>query len=343
MANFNQLIKKLDKGNILGSIRDLPEQCQQAWTEVKKIKLPTAYKKIENIIVCGMGGSNIGTDFLRNVFYREIRYPVLIVNDYQLPGYVSSKSLVIVSSYSGNTEESLSCLKEALKRKSKIIVITAGGKLAKVAQNKKILAYIFAPIHNPSNQPRMGLGYSIMAQLGLLKKLNLVKVQEVEIKKAIVDLSKTKVEEKAKILAQKIYQKMPIVVGAEFLSGNVHILANQINENAKTFAEYFLLPELNHHLMEGLKFPSKKNLIFLFLESKNYSKVIKKRIAITKRVLNKAKVTFLSYNTSSKGKLSEGLEALSAGSYISFYLSLLNNIDPSEIPTVDYFKKELTL
>lgn len=343
MANFNQLIKKLDKGNILGSIKDLSLQCQQAWDEVKKIKLPSAYKNIENIVVCGMGGSNIGTDFLRNVFYREIKYPVLIVNDYQLPGYVSSKSLVIISSYSGNTEESLFGLKEAQKRKSKIIIITAGGKLVHIARRKKIPAYIFAPIHNSSNQPRMGLGYSIMGQLCLLKKLNLVKVEGKEIQKAIADLPKTKVEEKAKILAQKIYQKMPIIVGAEFLSGNAHILANQINENAKNFADYFLLPELNHHLMEGLKFPSKKIIIFLFLESKNYSKVIKKRIAVTKQVLNKAKLRHLSYNTFGKGKLSEGLEVLSAGSYISFYLSLLNNINPSAIPTVDYFKKELAM
>jgi len=343
MVNFESLIRKLDKGNILGSINALPLQCQEAWKAVKRIKLPSSYKKIDNIIACGMGGSSLGTDFLRYVFYTGIKRPLTIVNDYKLPEYFSSRSLVFISSYSGNTEESLSCLREVLKRKSKIVIITSDGQLAKLAKSKKIPVYIFDPIFNPSSQPRMGLGYSIMAQLAIFKNLNLVEVKEKMIKKALTGLDRDKsIEKKAQKLAIKLYKKIPLIVAAEFLSGNAHILANQINENAKTFSTYFLLPEMNHHLVEGLSFPKvNKDLIFLFLESDNYSPVIKKRITITKQILNKKRISYLSCITRSKGKLSESFEILLVGSYLSFYLSLLNNIDPSKIPTVDYLKKSL--
>jgi len=343
MVNFSQLAKKLDQGNIASSIESLPYQCQQAWNEAKRIKLPSSYFRVKEIVVCGMGGSALGTDFLRYNLYDELKLPVNIINDYQIPAYVSRDSLVIISSYSGNTQESLSCFKKAIKKKSKIIIITAGGKLAQIAKRNNIPAYIFEPRFNPSNQPRMGLGYSIMAQLAIFNQLGFLRIKEREIKKAFTNLiAKEDMRKKAKILACKIKDKIPLIVAAEFLSGNAHILANQINENAKNFAAYFLLPELNHHLMEGLKYPqANKNLVFLFLESNSYTKILKKRIFITKKVLKKNKIFYLSYITSCKGKLVEGLEVLIFGSWLSFYLALLNNVNPSLIPFVDYFKKEL--
>jgi glucose/mannose-6-phosphate isomerase len=343
MTNFKFLVKKLDKGFILESVKSLPAQCEQAWNEVKKIKIPANYKNIENIIVCGMGGSNIGTDFLRNVFYKDIKVPISIVADYALPGYASSKSLIIISSYSGNTEESLTCLNKAIKNKCKIVAITAGGKLADKAKAKKIPAYIFDPVFNPSGQPRMGLGYSIMAQLGIIKKLNLIRFSEKEIKKAIIDLIGNKnLENKAQGLAEQIQGKIPIILTTGSLAGNAHILANQINENAKSFSAYFIIPELNHHLLEGLSHPdANRNLVFLFLESKSSDARIKKRIAITKKVIQKAKLNYLSYEISSKAKLSEAIEVLALGGYLSFYLAMLYKVDPSSIPIVDYFKNEL--
>jgi len=335
-----------EEKKFIDSINNLPYQCQQAFKEVQKIKLPSNYLNLKEIIICGMGGSALGTDFLRHIFYFQIKKPIIIINNYFLPYYISTKSLIIISSYSGNTEESISCLKEALNKKSKIIIITTGGKLSILARKNKIPAYIFEPKFNPSQQPRMGLGYSILAQLLILNKLRYINIKKEEIENNLNSFfkdNKNSIKKNAQLIAKKIKGKIPIIIAADFLSGNAHILSNQINENSKNFANYFLLPELNHHLMEGLKFPKliKEKLIFLFLESNNYSSIIKKRILITKKVLKKNKISFISYSTNNKGNFIEGLEILFWGSWLSFYLSKENRINPSEIPYVDYFKKQL--
>ena len=133
------------------------------------------------------------------------------------------------------------------------------------------------------------------------------------------------------------------MIASGFLSGNAHVLANQINENAKTFANYFIISELNHHLLEGLKFPNNnsKNLHFFFFESDLYHPRNQKRYAITKDTLNKFKISHFSYHLTGKTELEQSFEALLFGTYVAFYLAILNSIDPSSIPWVDYFKEEL--
>ena len=136
---------------------------------------------------------------------------------------------------------------------------------------------------------------------------------------------------------------MPVIVASEFLNGNGHIFANQINETAKQFVARFSIPELNHHLMEGLAFPValKKILYFVFLESPLYSKRIKQRFEITKKVLAKNKIKFVANKINAKTVAGATIEALVFGSYASFYLALLNKVNPAQVPWVDYFKKEL--
>jgi glucose/mannose-6-phosphate isomerase len=133
------------------------------------------------------------------------------------------------------------------------------------------------------------------------------------------------------------------MVGSEFLAGNIHVFANQINENAKALAAYFLLPELNHHLLEGLTFPktNQKLLCFFFLTSPLYDKRNQARVEVTQKVLVKKKIDFTVYPVSSPDKLSAAVEVLVLGSYVSFYLAILYGVNPSLIPWVDYFKAEL--
>ena len=132
-------------------------------------------------------------------------------------------------------------------------------------------------------------------------------------------------------------------VASEHLIGNAHAAANQINENAKRFAGYFTLPELNHHLLEGMKYPQNNpdSLLFIFLESKLYDKRIQKRYAITKEVLKKNMIPFLTYTCDEKTPFGQAAEVLVMGSYLSFYLAVLEGIDPTAIPFVDYFKSEM--
>ncbi len=335
-----QQIKKLDKSNLLGSIELLGEQCAEAWQEVKKIKIPAAYRGVENIVVSGMGGSALGGHLIQTLFADKLKKPLEIVRGYALPAYVGPKTLLILSSYSGNTEETLAAGREGQKRKAKILGLATGGKLADFLRRNHYPAYIFKTTYNPSNQPRMGLGYSVFGQLGLLKQCGLLKIDEKEINQAITLLNRK--NDAAKTFAEKLKNKIPIIVASEFLTGNAHIIANQINENAKCFAAYFELPELNHHLMEGLKNPdAKKNLKFVLVNSNLYHPRNQKRYKVLKEVLQKNKVDFIEYRPKAKTKFQQLMEALLFGSYASFYLAMLYNLDPAPVPWVDFFKKRL--
>jgi glucose/mannose-6-phosphate isomerase len=335
-----QQIKKLDKSNLLGSIELLGKQCAAAWQEVKKIKVPASYRGMKNIVVAGMGGSALGGHLIQSLFADKLKVPIEIIRGYYLPAYVGPKTLLVLSSYSGNTEETLAAAAEGKKRKAKILGLATGEKLANFLRSSKYPAYIFKPIHNPSNQPRMGLGYSVFGQLGLLARCGLLKIDEKEINQSLALLNHK--NEATKNFAEKIKNKIPIIVASEFLTGNAHAFANQINENAKCFATYFELPELNHHLMEGLKNPdAKKNLKFILLNSNLYHPRNQKRCKVLKEVLQKNKVDFIEYQPKAKTKFQQSMETLLFGSYVSFYLAMLYNLDPAPVPWVDFFKKRL--
>ena len=352
LDNLNE-IKALDKQDMLGSLQLLNKQVEQVWKESEKLKVPSIYKKVQNVVVLGMGGSALGAHIIKNVFSKELKASVEIVNDYSVPAYINQKTLVVASSYSGSTEETVAGIVEAKKKKAKILVICAGGKLADFAKKNKLPALVFTTGFNPCNSPRMGLGYSIVGQLALFNKLGLLKLTIKQIKGLVENVKKfenkfgvnSEIKNNlAKTTASKLLGKSVWYVASEHLLGNAHTAANQLNENAKCFGGYFPIPELNHHLMEGMIFPKSNpnNLIFVFLESGFYHKRIQKRFEVTKDVLKQNKIAYTSYQSESKNKLEQSMEVLLFGAYVSFYLSMLSNIDPTPIPFVDYFKKEMS-
>ena len=346
-------IARLDKKNMRGSIESLWQQCQQAKDDIKKIKFPKNYKKAETILVNGMGGSALGAHIIQALYKEQLKVAFNFMNSYTLPAHVRDRrDLLIVSSYSGNTEEALKSLQEAKKKRLPVVAIAGGGKLGKMINDGKVLGYVFDPKYNYCREPRMGLGYSIFSLFLILKKLGYLKISEQELSRVIdflggandlfgVDMA-TK-NNPAKAMAKKIYDKIPIVVASEFLEGNAHVFRNQFNETAKTFASYFLIPEMNHHLMEGLQFPRqhKKHLMFLFFESKHYNTRNKKRYNVTQAVLAKNKINYMACPLQTRSKLLQSFEMLIFGSYVSFYLGLLNNINPTPTPYVKYFKNRM--
>lgn len=352
LDNLKQ-IKKLDQSNMLGSIDLLPKQIEQAWQEVNKIDIPSDYRQADKVIVNGMGGSGLGAHIIQSVFYKKLRIPLASIHSYSPPGMVDKNSLYILSSYSGNTEEVLFSYQQARKKGAKIIGISSGGKLGDLIKENKIPGYLFKPKYNICDQPRIGIGYSVFGLLGLLSKCGIVKVSSNSIKSILNHLYNLKrqfeaknltIDNLAKQTADHLRNSIPIIVASEFLSGNAHVLANQLNENAKNFSGYYLISELNHHLLEGLKFPHSngKNLQFLFFESNLYYAKNIERYKITKDIIRKNKVNYISYKLQGKSELEQSFELLLFGSYVSLYLSMLNNIDPSPIPWVDYFKNQLS-
>ena len=352
MLDDTQKIKQLDSKNMLGSIQLLGKQIEEILAQAKKVKVPTAYKKVNNIVVLGMGGSALGAHLIKSVFLDSLKIPVEIVNGYQTPGFVNEKSLVIASSYSGSTEEIVSAVADAKKKKAKIMVICSGGKLADWSKQNKVPALIFSTNNNPCGSPRMGLGYSIFGQIALLANVGLLKLSPVEIKNVLQTISKfnslfgtdnPEVKNPAKQLATSLFDKSVWCLASEHLSGNAHIAANQMNENAKRFGGYFVVPEMNHHLMEGMPYPesNKNDIKFVLLESQLYDKRVQKRYEITKQVLANKKIQFTSYSCQETKRLLQACEVLVLGSYVSFYSAMLQGIDPTAIPLVDFFKTQL--
>ncbi|MCX6785254.1 MAG: SIS domain-containing protein [Candidatus Komeilibacteria bacterium] len=330
--------------NYLKSIELLGEQIKQSYNEALKLKLLANYKQVNKVVVGGMGGSQLGADLINSLFKQELKVPIIQVRDYSLPGFVDDKTLVLLISYSGTTEEVLE-ISSKLKAKSlKPIVITVGGKLAQTAQKNHWPLYQFNPVNNPSGQPRMGTGYTIGSVLAILQKLNLIKLNGNEILEMIKSAKLAQsLKLKAQSLANSLKNKVPIIVTAEHLVGNAHIIANQINESAKQQCYFYVLPELNHHLLEGLKFPalSRNNLYFLFFFSKDYYARNQRRFAVTAEVLAKQKIKHQQINLSGS-KIEQALSLLTLGSLLSFGLAKINKVNPNYIPWVDYFKKRLT-
>ncbi len=351
LLESREKMAKIDQGNALGSVEALADQIRQSWQETQELEIK-GIKNFSNIVVAGMGGSALGPDVIKHLFKNELTIPFEVVNAYTLPAYVNHQTLVVLSSYSGTTEEVLAMAKEAQNKNAQIIAITAGGKLAKLAKKNNWPVYIINPIHNPSNQPRMAIGNSIIGLIGLLNKLKVLKMSSGEIDDAIHAVIaigekcsvKTKAEQNpAKTLAFKLFDKRPILTAGEFLTGAVHVATNQFNENSKTYADYKIIPEINHHLMEGLKYPQSNSYttIFVFFQSTLYHQRNQKRIILTAEVIEQNKIETITINLKSETKMAQVFELICLMAYTNFYLSMLYQIDPSPIPFVDWFKKQL--
>jgi len=345
-------IKKLDTADVLGSIEQLGSQCRQAWEEINKLAFPDKYRRVEKIVFSGMGGSALGAYVVKSLFFDTLKIPFEIVNDYHLPAFTDEKTLVVLGTYSGTTEETLSCAYEAKEKGACLTAITTGGKLGEFLEANSFPAYIFSPRYNPSNQPRLGSGYSIFGLATMLKLLQIINFSDKEfdlIQKTLDQGNKLfgkdclSQNNPAKLLAQKWENKIPIIVTAEFLTGVGRVIRNQIHETAKSFAACHDIPELNHHLMEGLSNPqtNKEQLKFLFLQSDFYSERIKKRFQITRKVIEQSHIEITPFFSKSESKLSQVFEAVQFGAYVNFYMAMIYGVDPSLIPWVDLFKKEL--
>ncbi len=345
MLDLNNIeeLKKIDPQNTLGSTELLPKQCETVWEQVNKIDVPKSYREINKIVFCGMGASIYGALVFKALEGRGMPFPTEVVSDYYLPEYVDSNTLVVLTSYSGTTEEVLSCAQDAKAKKAKMLVLTKGGPLAQFASDNSIPAYIFDGKLNPAGVPRLGNGYSILGMIGLLNKIGIFELGEHEITNAITRL-KEKFED-IKSQAQQDYQlfinKIPIVFAAEHLSGNGQILRNQFNETSKTFSAFYLIPDLNHHLMEGLQYPQGAPLYFLIMNTPNFSEKIEKRIELTVDVIKQNKLDVYEFKTSGQTIYDDFLETLQYGSFLTLYLALEYKQNPAINPWVDYFKKKL--
>jgi glucose/mannose-6-phosphate isomerase len=346
--NDPKVYQKLDPEGMLGRIKELPMQCRQAWQAAMSFNLPSDYADIDKVVILGMGGSAIGGDLVKSLVQAEAKIPVIIHRDYGLPAFVDDKTLLIASSYSGNTEETLSGFEPALKTKAKKIAMTTGGRLQQLAEANNIPVFKI----EYKAQPRAALGFSFIPTLGVMQKLGFIKdktkdvnetVQVLEVLSARLDEKSPLDANPAKQLAQRLYGCLPVIFGAGIAAEAARRWKTQLNENSKAWAFYEVFPELNHNATVGFPLPEDiaKKVRVIMLRSPLLSERIKLRYDVTGELLKQAGVKYEFVDSEGQNPLSQMLSLVSLGDYASFYLAILYRVDPSPVKVISYLKDRL--
>jgi len=322
--------------------------CRDAWANVQSLELPPEYRQINRIVILGMGGSAIGGDLLRALSEPECAVPIVTNRDYTVPVFVNAETLVIACSYSGNTEETLSAFAQARERGAKLLVITTDGELAQRARE------LGAPLltFRYQSQPRAALGYSLVSLIGVVQKLGFIGNKKAALEEAVVVLETLQEEIRetvpvtdnpAKQLAKRLYSHLLLIYGAGYLAEVAHRWKTQLNENAKAWCFYEQLPELNHNAVVGYQFPkdlAERLLVVMLVSSLDHPRN-KARFQVTQEILTRRGIAHETIEARGVSPLAQMLSAIHFGDYVSYYLAMLYEIDPTPVEVIDYLKERL--
>jgi glucose/mannose-6-phosphate isomerase len=338
---IQDFVLKNDPENQFNVLINTYQQVESAWNN--KIDLGTLKnKKFNSIIVTGLGGSAISADLMSNFLGSELTIPFIVNRNYHLPSFADNNTLLIVSSYSGNTEETISVFNEGIIKKCGIICITTGGKIGKMALDNNIPAVKVIQGY----QPRYSLGLSFFSLLKILHELNIISSQESVVTK-IISLWKEKgiqfsnEPNRAIDIARELIGFIPVIYSAADVTSAVgYRLKCQFNENSKLHAFQNVLPELNHNEIIGWEsFQDKQfNAKLILIMDKTYHPQIKKRFDITASLISCEKIYLESYEEDFKSRL---MDLIYFGDWISYYLALFRGYDPTEIENINILKEKL--
>lgn len=341
-------LRALDPGDMLGRIGETAMQVRTAWEEARRLKLPPDYRDVQHLVILGMGGSAIGGELLRTLTYAEARLPVIICREYDLPGFAGPHSLVIGVSYSGNTEETLSAFQQARQRGCRLLAITSGGELARLAEQYGAPLYQFSY----KAQPRAAMGYLFVPLLAVAERLGMIGSQEQSVQEAAQVVEQLSDElaadvptarNPAKQLAGRLHGRLPVIYGAGILSEVARRWKGQFNENSKSYAAYDVFPELNHNAVVGYQNPADlaEAIFVVLLVSSHYHPRTLRRIEVTEELLHRRGIPFERVVARGRSALAQLFSSIVAGDYTSYYLAILYATDPSPVEPIDYLKQRL--
>ncbi len=296
--------------------------------------------EIRNVIITGLGGSGIGGSIISQILDQEIKVPLIVNKDYFLPSFVGPDTLVIVSSYSGNTEETLAAMKIAMDRGSKIVCITSGGKVLETAKSKSY-DHIVIPGGMP---PRACLAYSFTQLFFVLHGFGLIGdgfKEDFETSIHLLDHEEEHICAEAYYLAEKLHKKIPVIYSQANYEAVCTRFRQQINENSKMLCWHHALPEMNHNELVGWTQPNDKIAVVFFRNENDFERT-KARMELTKAIV--LKYTPYIFEVYSKGQtqLQKSLYLIHFGDWVSWYLSEIRNIDATEVKVIDFLKGELS-
>ncbi len=339
------LVQKQDPQNQFKVLQDSYKQIEIAWNnkfDLSKLDV----SKIRNIILSGLGGSAIGGDLITTYLKDDLKIPFNVNRNYSLPSFANKNTLVIISSYSGNTEETISVLNEAIARKCKIVAVTSGGEIRKISKKNKIPVVIV-----PSGyQPRYALPLNFFSVLKVLQKLKLISKENENVRK-IIKLYKSKGKEysseqnSAISFAEKLIGFIPVIYSIADLTSSVgYRFKCQFNENSKLHAFHNILPELNHNEIIGWESFAEKQFAakIIFLDDDSCHPQIKKRINITSELVSKSGAESLTLRSNEENFKVRIFDLIYLCDWITFYLAIMRGFDPSEINYINELKNRLS-
>ncbi|MDR1992380.1 MAG: bifunctional phosphoglucose/phosphomannose isomerase [Nitrososphaerota archaeon] len=302
----------------------------------------------ERIIIAGMGGSAIGGELIKDWARDKLSLPIEVNREYSLPAYADQKTLVLVSSYSGDTEESLSTLLDALKRGCMLFCVTSNGAVLETAK-KHNLPHIQVP---PDMPPRAALPYLLIPMLIYLQKIGLAKNVEDELDEAYALIEKVSkengldtpmVENFAKNTAYYIGDSIPCVYGFGVYRSVAQRFKQQLNENSKSVAKWEYFPELNHNELVGWESRGEQCrwVSVIFIRDKAEPAEIETRIDITKTLMERAGLITFELEVQGECTLAKMLSTVVVGDFLSIYLAVLRETDPTPVLTINYLKETL--
>jgi glucose/mannose-6-phosphate isomerase len=337
-------VKKYDPQNQFDVLINSYKQIEFAWDNNFKIA-GIVSSDISNIIISGLGGSAISADLIKNYLSDEIQVPIVVNRNYNLPKFASKNTLFVASSYSGNTEETISALKQAIEAGCKIVCITTGGEVEAIAKSKNISCLKV----QPGFQPRYSLGLSFFSVLKVLQELKIISDQTTVVDK-IINLWKQKGIEYSKEgnfaynFAESLVGFIPVIYSvADSTSAVGYRFKCQLNENSKLHAFHNEIPEMNHNEIIGWESYQEKvfHSKIINIIDDSYHPQIQKRFEILKDIFSKSGVETLKLKSNEKSFNVRLLDLIYIGDWITFYLAILRGFDPSEIDNIYLLKDRL--
>ena len=299
----------------------------------------TKKNNIQNIVVTGLGGSGIGGTILSELVQSECPVPIIVNKDYFLADFVNSNSLVIISSYSGNTEETLSAMKQAIDKNAQIVCVTSGGEVQAIAEKYKYDTIIIPGGH----PPRSCIGYSLVQLLKVIQFNGFVKtdlLNQVQSTISFLDAEREAIKVEASIIAKKLLHKIPVIYSLGSCEGAAVRFRQQINENSKMLCWHHTLPEMNHNELVGWTEKNDSLAVVTFRTSFDYSRTIK-RYEICKELFAKYSHSVTDIMAKGNSKVEQFFYLINIGDWISCYIADLKNIDPIEVNVITNLKNEL--
>lgn len=321
-------------------IQAFPTQLEQAIQIGLNALISGHSKRIQRIYVSGMGGSGIGADFVASFIKSYAEVPYIVGKTYDVPAFVDDETLVIISSYSGNTEETIESFGKIISRGSKIVCIASGGGVLRMA-NQYQLDYIQLP--SGWSSPRACLGFSLVAQLFVIHKLGVIPDHFISDLNLVIEkmkLESNAIIEKAKHLASYLEGKIPVIYCADTIEPVAVRFRQQLNENSKILCWHHVIPEMNHNELVGWRWPQNA-LAPVFIRNASDHPRIQARIELTKEVVSHYTQNLIEIYSSGDSIIVRSIYLVHLLDYVTVFLADFNQIDAVEVRVIDFLKSEL--